>query len=180
MVQTFKGITRWCYGYNYRLVFVLLRTWAFWVGSDLDATRHSQSVCRQLVTANLIKLNNWLPGYKSPQSARSRLGFRPIFLKRNEILFCLLKFQLSLLQLPLGLLHQNDRPRDWDFNHIRLRSRTWNSEMLPVQCLFSKLRRPSALCWQEAIRAIVAQFPELKLSGSLGSWGLSVPPASCL
>ena len=51
---------------------------------------HSQNnVCWKLVTATLlfIKLGNWLPGYESPQSARSRLGFRPILLKRNEIYF---------------------------------------------------------------------------------------------
>ena len=51
---------------------------------------HSQNnICWKLVTATLlfIKLGNWLPGYKSPQSAKSRLGFRPILLKRNEIYF---------------------------------------------------------------------------------------------
>ena len=51
---------------------------------------HSQNnVCWKLVTATLlfIKLGNWLPGYKSPWSARSRLGFRPNLLKRNEIYF---------------------------------------------------------------------------------------------
>ena len=42
---------------------------------------HSQNnVCWKLITATLlfIKLGNWLPGYKPPQSARSRQGFRPI------------------------------------------------------------------------------------------------------
>ena len=51
---------------------------------------HSQNnVCWKLVTAALlfIKLGNWLPGYKSPQSARSRLDLRPFLLKRNEIYF---------------------------------------------------------------------------------------------
>ena len=51
---------------------------------------HSQNNVRwKLVTYTLlfIKLGNWPPGYKSPQSARSRLGFRPILLKRNEIYF---------------------------------------------------------------------------------------------
>ena len=51
---------------------------------------HSQNnVCWKLVTATLlfIKLGNWLPGYKSPWSARSSLGFRPNLLKRNEIYF---------------------------------------------------------------------------------------------
>ena len=38
-------------------------------------------------TLLFIKLGNWLPGYKSLRSARSRLGFRPILLKRNEIYF---------------------------------------------------------------------------------------------
>ena len=68
MVQTSKEITRWHYGCNFRLVLVLLKTWAFWVVFDLDATRHSQNnVCWQLATTTLlfINLENWLPGYKS-------------------------------------------------------------------------------------------------------------------
>ena len=123
------------------------------------ACHHSQNnVCWKLVIATLlfIKLGSWLPGYKSPWSARSRLGFRPIFLKRNEIYFSA-KFQLSLLQLLLiGLLHQNGRPWDWDFNHTRLSSRTWNSEILPIQCLYSKLRQSYAPFWQEVTTVIVA------------------------
>ena len=50
---------------------------------------HSQNnVCWKLVTATwlFIKLGNWLPGYKSPWSARSRLGFRPILLKTKRFI----------------------------------------------------------------------------------------------
>ena len=50
---------------------------------------HSQNnVCWKLVTETLlfIKLGNWLPGYKTPQSARYRLAFRPILLKRNRFI----------------------------------------------------------------------------------------------
>ena len=66
--------------------------------SDLDATRRSQNnVCRQLVTAILlfIKPDNWLLDYTS------RVSFRLILLKRNEIYFVYLDsschFQLLLL-----------------------------------------------------------------------------------
>ena len=34
-----------------------------------------------------INLANWLPAYRSPQSARSRLGFRLILLKRDKFYF---------------------------------------------------------------------------------------------
>ena len=98
MVQTSKEITRWHYGCNFRLVLALLRTWVFWVVSDLDATRRSQNnVCQQLVTAILlfIKPHNWL------LDCTSRVSFRPILLKRNEIYFVYLDsschFQLFLL-----------------------------------------------------------------------------------
>ena len=37
-VQTYKEMTTWHYGYNFRLVLVLLRTWVFWTVSDLDVT----------------------------------------------------------------------------------------------------------------------------------------------
>ena len=49
----------------------------------------SKQCLLEVVTATslFIKLGNWLPGYKSPRSARSRLGFRSILLKRNEIYF---------------------------------------------------------------------------------------------
>ena len=100
-------------------------------------------------------------------------GFQAYSSKKKWDLFCLLKFQLSLLQLLLiGSVQQNGRPRDWDFNHTRLRSRTWNSGTLPVQCLFSKLRQSDAPLWQEVITVIVAQFPKLKLSRTL--WGSGV------
>ena len=79
-------------------IHVVAKSWT-WLNDWIELRHCQNNVCRQLVTANLIKVNNWLPGYKCPQSARSRLGFRPIFVKRNEILFCLSKFQLSLLQL---------------------------------------------------------------------------------
>ena len=67
------------------------------------------------------------------------------------------------------MLQQNGRPRDWDFNHTRLRSKTWNSGMLPIQCLFSKLRWSYAPFWQKVITVIVAPFPKLKLNRTL--WG---------
>ena len=67
------------------------------------------------------------------------------------------------------MLQQNGRPRDWDFNHTRLRSKTWNSRILPIQCLFSKLRRSYAPFWQKVITVIVALFPKLKLNRTL--WG---------
>ena len=58
------------------------------------AFHHSlNNVYWKLVTTTLlfIKLDNWLPGYKLPWSARSRLGFRPILLekkkKKREIYF---------------------------------------------------------------------------------------------
>ena len=89
MVQTSKVITRWYCGYNFRLDLVLLNTWVFWVVSDLDATRHSQSNVRwKLVTATLlfIELGNWLPGYKSSQNARFRLGFRHILWKEMRFI----------------------------------------------------------------------------------------------
>ena len=87
MAQTSKEITRWHCGCNFRLVLVLLKTWVLWVMSGLDAIRHSQNyVCWQLVnttffffffsTLLFIKLCNWLPGYKSLQSARFRLEFQ--------------------------------------------------------------------------------------------------------
>ena len=39
----------------------------------------SKQCLLEVVTATslFIKLGSWLPGYKSPRSARSRLGFRP-------------------------------------------------------------------------------------------------------
>ena len=80
-------------------------------------------------------------------------------------------------------VHQNGRPRDWDFNHIRLRSRTWNSEILPIQCLYSKLRQSYAPFWQGVITVIVAYFPKLKLSRTLWGSGVeicSVFSISCL
>ena len=149
----------WC---NFRLDLVLLNTWAFWVMSGLDATKHSQNnVCWQLATTTLlfIKLGNWLlllllSRFSCVRQLATWLQVSVKCLVQSEFqayasvkkwdLFCQLKFQLSFLQLLLILLHQNGRPRDWDFNHTRFRSRTWNSEILPILCLFSKLRQSYA------------------------------------
>ena len=91
-------------------------------------------------------------------------------MKRNEIYFV---YQNSICHSSgyflLGLLYQNGRPRDWDFNHTRLISRTWNSGIFPVQCLVSKLRLPYAPVWQEVIRVIVPQFHKLKWAGPCGA-----------
>ena len=65
---------------------------------------------------------------------------------------------------------------NWDFNHTRLTSRTWHSEILPIQCLFSKLRQSYTPFWQDVITVIVAQFTKLKLSRSL--WGSGVQMCS--
>jgi len=116
------------------------------------------------------QLATWL---QVSSKCQVQTGFQAYSSKKKWDLFCLLKFQLSLLQLLLiGSVQQNGRPRDWDFNHTRLRSRTWNSGILPVQCLFSKLRQSDAPLWQEVITVIVAQFPKLKLSRTL--WGSGV------
>ena len=100
-------------------------------------------------------------------------GFQAYSSEKKWDLFCLLNSSYhSSNYFQLGLLHQNGRPRDWDFNHTRLRSRTWNSGILPIQCLFSKLRQSYAPFWQEVITVIVAQFPKLNLSRTL--WGSRV------
>ena len=54
------------------------------------------NVCWKLLTLLFIKLGNWLHDYKSPWSARSRQGFRPI-LKRNEIYFV---YQVPIITPP--------------------------------------------------------------------------------
>ena len=101
------------------------------------------------------------------------VGVRPILLKKKWDLFCLLNSSYhSSNYFYLVLLHQNGRPKDWDFNHTKLRSRPWNSEILPIQCLYSKLRPSYVPFWQEVITVRVAQFPKLKLSGTL--WGSGV------
>ena len=111
-------------------------------------------------------------------------GFQAYSSKNKWDLFHLLKFQLSPLQLLLiGSVTPKWLTRVWEFNHIRLSSRTWNSGILPVQCLFSQLRQSCAPFWQEVITVIVAQFPELKLSRT--PWGsrvqiCSVFSISCL
>ena len=43
---------------------------------------------------------------------------------------------------------------EWQLSAIR--PRTWNSGILPIQCLFSKLRQSYAPFWQEVITVIVA------------------------
>ena len=104
--------------------------------------------------------------------------------KKKWDLFWLLKFQLSLLQLLLtGSVTTKWQTKGLRFNHTRLRSRTWNSGILPIQCLFSKLRQSYAPFWQEVITVIVAQFPKLKLSRILWGSGVqicSVFSISCL
>ena len=74
---------------------------------------------------------------------------------------------LKTMSAELGMLQKNGRPRDWDFNHTRLRSKTWNSGILPIWCLFSKLRRSYAPFWQKVITVIVSLFPKLKLNKTL-------------
>ena len=62
---------------------------------------HSQNnVCWKLVTANLlfIKLGNWL---QVSLKCQVQTGFQAYSYKKKWDLFCLLKFQLSLLQLLL-------------------------------------------------------------------------------
>ena len=123
---------------------------------------HSQNnVCWKLVTSTLlfIKLGNWPTGYKSPWSARSRLDFRSILLKERDLL-CLLKLQLSLLQLLLtGYVTTKWQTKRLRFNHTRLRSKTWNSKILPIQCLFSKLRRSYAPFWQKSYHSHSCPVP---------------------
>ena len=144
MVHASKEITRWHYGYNFRLVLVLLSlSFLSWVRLGCHWTFSKQ--CLQVANncSLFIKLNNSLPGYKSPQSDRSRLCFRSILLKRNGIYFVYENSSHhSSNYFYLGLLYQNGRPGDWDCSHTRLRSRTWSSEILPFQCLFSKLSSP--------------------------------------
>ena len=120
------------------------------------------------------QLAPWLQVFSKCQV---QTGFETYSSKNKWDLFHLLNFQLSPLQLLLiGSVTPKWLTRVWEFNHIKLRSRTWNSEILPVQCLFSKLRQSYAPFWQEVITIIVAQFPKLKLSGTL--WGSGVQISS--
>ena len=48
-------------------------------------------------------------------------------------------------------------------------STPWNSGILPIQCLFSKLSQSYAPFWQKVITVIVALFSKLRLSRTL--WG---------
>ena len=142
--------------------------------SDLDATVSKQC---QLSASNpnltFCKARQLATQLQVSPKSQVQPGFQAYFSENKWDLFRLLKFQLLLFQLLLiGLLYQNGRPRGWDLNHASLQSMTWNSEMLPVECLVSKLRQPYATFWQEVTRVIVAQFPELELIGTL--WGSRV------
>ena len=116
-------------------------------------------VCWKLVTGNLTfyktrQLATWL---QVSSKFQVQTGFQAYSSKKTWDLFCLLNFSYySSNYFKLGLLHQNGRPRDWDFNHTRLRSRTCSSGIFPIQCQFSKLRQSYAPFWQEVITVIVA------------------------
>ena len=88
MVQTSWEITRCYYGCNFRLDIVLLNNLSFLSRVGLRCHHSQNNVCWKLVTTTLlfIKLGNWLPGYKSPRSARSKLGFRPVLKRKRFIL----------------------------------------------------------------------------------------------
>ena len=101
MVQTSKEITRWFYECNFRLDLVLLNTWVFWV--RLGCHHSQNNVCWQLINATLLfyktrQLATWLQ--VSPK-CQDQTGFWAYSSKKTWDLFCLLKFQLSLLQLLL-------------------------------------------------------------------------------
>ena len=66
--------------------------------------------------------------------------------------------------------------KDWDFVHTGHRYRTWNSGILAIQVLFSKLRQSYVPFWQKVITVIVARFPKLKLCRT--PWGSGVPICS--
>ena len=181
MVQTSKEITRWHYGCNFRLVLVLLKNLSFLSRVRLGC--HSKQC---LLAASNCKLTF----YKTRQLPTglpkvSGLDWVSGLFFWKEMRF-ILSIKIPVVTPPTTsnwVCYINGRPRDCDFNHTRLRSRTWNSETLPIQCLFSKLRQSYTPFWQEDIRVIVAQFPELKLSRA--PWGsgvqiLSVFPVSYL
>ena len=92
VVQTSWELTRWYYGYTFRLDLVLLNTWVFWVVSSLDASNCNLTFykTRQLAT--------WL---QVCLKCKVQTGFQAYSSKKKWDLFCLLKFQLSLPQLHL-------------------------------------------------------------------------------
>lgn len=66
-------------------------------------------------------------------------------------------------------MHQNSVPRDWDFNHVKLKSQTWNSGIFVTWCTefpWSKLRQNYALFQQEGASVGHYLFPP-------GIWGKS-------
>ena len=114
------------------------------------------------------KTRQLAPWLQVSPKCQVQTGFQAYSSKQKWDLFCLLKFQLS----HLWSITTKWQTKGLRFNHTRLRSRTWNSGILPIQCLFSKLRQSYAPFWQEVITVIVAQFPKLKLSRTL--WGSGV------
>ena len=165
MVQTSKEITRWFYGCNFRLDLILLNTCIFWVVSGLDTTILRTMLAGRNCNLTFYKTRQLATWLQASLKCQVKTGFQAYSSKTKWELFNLLKFQLSPLQLLLiGPVTPKWLTRVWDFNDIRLRSRTWNSGILPVQCLFSQMRQSYAPFWQEVSTVIVAQFPELKLS----------------
>lgn len=84
-----------------------------------------------------IKWDGWLPGYNGyPLKFQVPPVFQPSFPKflRERDLFCLITFGLVIVLL--RFVSPKWRLRDWDVNHTRLRSRTWNSRMLPSLVFF--------------------------------------------
>ena len=108
----------------------------------LGCHHFQNNVCWKLLTWLFIKVGNWLHGYKSPWSARSRLGFRPILLKRNEIKILII--QDSDLKLGTQKYFQ-----------FSVYTPSWGSPMPHFDRKLSQSQLPSSL--------------KLKLSGTL--WG---------
>ena len=102
MFQISWEITRWCYGCTFRLDLVLLNTWVFWVVSGLDATI-LKTMSAEASNCNLTfyktrQLATWL---QVSLKCQVQTGFQAYSSKKKWDLFCLLKFQLSFLQLLL-------------------------------------------------------------------------------
>ena len=96
--------------------------------------------------------------------------------KKKWDLFCILKFQLSLLRLLIGSVTQNGRPRDWDFNHTRLRSRTWNSGKIK-EAEWSLY--PTDKKWRTHSRSVLQSPTESWLSFNLGNRATMTVITSC-
>ena len=109
----------------------------------LGCHHFQNNVCWKLLTWLFIKLGNWLHGYKSPWSARSRLGFRPILLKRKEIKILII--QDSDLKFGTQKYFQ-----------FSVYTPSWGSPMPHFDRKLSQSQLPSSL--------------KLKLSGTLGLW----------